>query len=193
MHSFLYPDLPSEALAKEGPDTLHIHPDKSIGIEEIRRIQTFLSRKPLTGKNVVVIFSAHLLTLPAQHALLKTLEEPPGNSEIYLVTKYPDSLLPTILSRVQIFDHPDHPDFPENPEIPKLITTGVGDRLKILDSQSFTRESFSAFLDQFEYHIHEHLIPLHHLFPLILQSRKYLKSNCNLKLILDNFALNLTS
>ncbi|TSC86337.1 MAG: DNA polymerase III subunit gamma and tau [Microgenomates group bacterium Gr01-1014_16] len=191
MHSFLHPDSPD---LPENPDTLHIHPDKSIGIEEVRAIQHFLSRRPTqSDHNTVIIHEAHLLTVPAQHAMLKTLEEPPGNSLIYLVTTYPDSLLPTILSRVQIISPPFTPLPPLNPLIPQLLSAPPAQRLALLDSQSFTRDSFSAFLDQFEYYIHNNLIPLHPLFPLIHQSKKYLKSNCNLKLILDHLALNLNS
>ncbi len=190
MHSFLYPDLPP---LPDSPDTLHIRPDKSISIEEVRTVHHFLSRRPVQSEhNTVIISHAHLLTLPAQHALLKTLEEPPGNSLIYLVTRFPDSLLPTILSRVQVVGSPNMPNLPNSPNdralLEKLLQSGAGDRLALLDSQNFTRESFSAFLDQFEYYIHQNLIPLHHLFPLIHQSKKYLKSNCHLKLIIDNLA-----
>ncbi|MEK7064310.1 MAG: hypothetical protein AAB973_01750, partial [Patescibacteria group bacterium] len=96
MHAFLIhqpPDFP------DSPDTLKILPSPSIGIEEVRQIQKFLSRKPIRDdKNTVIVREAHLLTIPAQNALLKTLEEPPGNSLIYLITSSPYSLLPTVLS-----------------------------------------------------------------------------------------------
>lgn len=201
MHAFLYPDLPD---LPENPDVLRILPEKSIGIEEVRTIQHFLSRKPVqSDHNTVVISAAHLLTLPAQHAFLKTLEEPPGNSLIYLITKYPDSLLPTILSRVQIANLPNLPNLPNDTKlVEKLLESKVGDRLALLDSQNFTRESFLAFLDQFEYYLHS--VILKHsegskpdssltlrMTDLIFESRKYLKSNCNLKLIAGHLALNL--
>lgn len=45
------------------------------------------------------ILEAQNLTLPAQHALLKTLEEPPPRTQIILTADQPNSLLDTILSR----------------------------------------------------------------------------------------------
>lgn len=45
------------------------------------------------------ILEAQNLTLPAQHALLKTLEEPPPRTQIILTADQPSSLLDTILSR----------------------------------------------------------------------------------------------
>ena len=105
MHAFLIDS--SKLTIDNSFDTLVIKPDISIGIEEVRQIQHFLSRKPTqSDHNTVVIYQAHLLTIPAQNALLKTLEEPPGNSQIYLVTDFPDQLLPTVLSRVQLASNP---------------------------------------------------------------------------------------
>jgi DNA polymerase-3 subunit delta' len=48
---------------------------------------------------VFIIDPADELTLEAQDALLKTLEEPPSTTMIILVSAYPDTLRPTILSR----------------------------------------------------------------------------------------------
>ena len=187
-----------EVLAKENPDTLHIHPDPSIGIDEVRQIQHFLSRKPLGGKNTVVIHQAEKLTLPAQHALLKTLEEPPGNSEIYLITSFPDTLIPTILSRVQIISSPHLSSTSYPSYIPDFLSARVGDRLKLLDAQSFTRETALTFLNEIEYYVHNVILSerseskdLTRTTELIYEARKFLKSNCNVKLTLDHLALNL--
>jgi DNA polymerase-3 subunit delta' len=50
----------------------------------------------------VVIDDAHEMTEQAQNALLKSLEEPPATSHVFLVTASPQSLLPTIRSRCQL-------------------------------------------------------------------------------------------
>ena len=198
MHAFLTTVNPELA---EGPDTLHIVPDPSIGIDAVRQIQFFLSRKPIqSDHNTVIIHQAHLLTLPAQHALLKTLEEPPGGSLIYLVTSSPYSLLPTILSRVQIVPSPQHlaPSTQDLSHatnlLKKLQPAGVGDRLKILEDQEFTRESALAFLDNLEYLLHQQIssgLPPTINYELITDTRRYLKANCNLKLCLSHLATNL--
>lgn len=75
----------------------------SIGIEDIKVIQQAIFFKPIKSKNkVVVIQQAELLTIPAQNALLKLLEEPPDNTYIILTTTDSKVLLPTIHSRCQI-------------------------------------------------------------------------------------------
>jgi DNA polymerase-3 subunit delta' len=50
----------------------------------------------------VIINEAHLMNQEAQGALLKTLEEPKGNTIIILISSSPEHLLPTILSRVEM-------------------------------------------------------------------------------------------
>lgn len=157
-------------------DTLVIVPDKSIGIEEVRQIQMFLSRKPLGNKNRVYLQSAHLMTLTAQNAILKLLEEPPGNSEIYLVTDQPDQLLPTVLSRVQILQtSPNTQIAPTNP---------TGFDLETLT----TREKALAFLDGVEMYYHQNLNSDID-YERLTTCRKYLKANCNVKLCLDFLSL----
>ena len=95
MHSFVIPQAPDLPVS---PDTLHIHPDTSIGITEIRSVQAFLSKKPLqSAQNVVVIHDAHLLTLPAQQAFLKTLEEPPAHAIFILATTESSKVPETII------------------------------------------------------------------------------------------------
>jgi DNA polymerase III delta prime subunit len=164
------------------PDVLIITPEKSIGIDEVRTINNFLARKPIQSvHNTVYIKDAHLLTIPAQNALLKILEEPPGNSEIYLVTDQSDQLLPTILSRCQINTAPTTHTTPTNP-------SGFD-----LDSIT-TREQALAFLDGVEMYLHQNPNPqLSTFYPLLSNCRKYLKANVNLKLCLDYFADNLLS
>ena len=51
---------------------------------------------------MVIVDEADRMSSGAQNAFLKTLEEPPPNSVIILITSAPDSLLPTIRSRCQL-------------------------------------------------------------------------------------------
>jgi hypothetical protein len=76
--------------------------DQGIGIADIKVVQRFLSNKPFTSPAKLVILAAWQLTLIAQQALLKVLEEPPPRSMIVLLTQNEQELLPTILSRCQI-------------------------------------------------------------------------------------------
>jgi len=77
---------------------------KSIGIDQIRSIEKYLSLKVISKKKinrVVIIKSAEKLSLDAQNALLKTLEEPPKGSLLVLSVSNAMNLLPTVKSRLQ--------------------------------------------------------------------------------------------
>ncbi len=76
---------------------------QSIGIEEVKKIQKNLFLKPIKSQQkAVIIEEAHLLTIEAQNALLKVLEEPPANTLILLNAETKEALLPTIHSRCQL-------------------------------------------------------------------------------------------
>jgi hypothetical protein len=184
MHAFLISDislLPSPRIGegdpakREGevpkdsnnPDVLEIHPEISIGIAEVRQVSQFLSRKPISGPtNTVIVHDAHLLTIPAQNAFLKTLEEPPPNSVIYLVTSQSELLLSTILSRIQIISDNQiikiDPQKLENSAqlFQQLLKVGgEGERLTIIQNQNFTRQSALEFLDHLEHILHSEISP----------------------------------
>ncbi|MBU2044291.1 MAG: hypothetical protein KJ977_04410 [Candidatus Omnitrophica bacterium] len=86
---------------KSHPDLFTIEPEGlTIKIETVREVIRFLSLKSFRlGRKSVVIQQAQNLTLQAQNAFLKTLEEPPKNSFIALCTSKLEGLLPTINSR----------------------------------------------------------------------------------------------
>ncbi|MDA8083819.1 MAG: DNA polymerase III subunit delta' [Nitrospiraceae bacterium] len=83
------------------PDFLAVAPeDRVIKIEEIRLIEDALSYKPFEGRwKVVIIDEAEAMNISAANAFLKTLEEPPPDSVIILVTSKPGALPDTIRSR----------------------------------------------------------------------------------------------
>lgn len=85
------------------PDVSLIEPEgASLKIEQARGAQRDISLKPYEGRKKVYIFDrAERMTEAAENALLKTLEEPTGETLLILVTSSPDSLLPTVLSRTQ--------------------------------------------------------------------------------------------
>ncbi len=75
---------------------------KEIGVERAREIKHFAQLQPVRGgAKAVIVDDAHLLTVAAQNALLKTLEEPPDHSLLVLVVNNPDALLATVRSRCQ--------------------------------------------------------------------------------------------
>ncbi|RJR26328.1 hypothetical protein C4561_05565 [candidate division WWE3 bacterium] len=73
---------------------------KSIGITQTKKGIEFLTEKPFSlKKKLLVIENAGKMTSEAQNSLLKTLEEPPEYSEIFLNVELPGQLLETVQSR----------------------------------------------------------------------------------------------
>ena len=78
------------------------HEGGSIGIDVVREVKNFLWQKPnASPRRTLIIDDADLLTTEAQNALLKITEEPPASSLIVLITSDTESILPTILSRLE--------------------------------------------------------------------------------------------
>jgi DNA polymerase-3 subunit delta' len=71
-------------------------------IEQVRELIAKLGIKPARGEvRVAIIDDAETLNLPAQNALLKTLEEPPGHAIIFMVASAERALLDTVRSRMR--------------------------------------------------------------------------------------------
>jgi DNA polymerase-3 subunit delta' len=91
--------------ARTHPDYLAVslqEGKKEIGIDLVRLLKRFIVLRPVAGRHkVAFIDDAERLSLAAQNALLKTLEEPPPASLLLLVTASPRALLPTVRSRCQ--------------------------------------------------------------------------------------------
>jgi len=80
-------------------DFTHV-PSREVRVEQVRRLQERLSLRGLeSARKVVLVLSAEALNPAAQNAFLKTLEEPPSDTTLLLVTSSPDRLLPTLRSR----------------------------------------------------------------------------------------------
>ena len=74
-------------------------------VDDIRRLVEQVRIPPQTGRyKVYIIDEVHMLTLSAFNAFLKTLEEPPAYAKFILATTEKHKIIPTILSRCQIFD-----------------------------------------------------------------------------------------
>ena len=75
------------------------------GVDDIRALIDQVRIPPQIGKyKVYIIDEVHMLSSSAFNAFLKTLEEPPAYAKFILATTEKHKILPTILSRCQIFD-----------------------------------------------------------------------------------------
>ena len=134
-------ELNNEAIINN-PDFILIKPedDKSIGIKKVRILKKKISRKPFQQKyKIIFIKNAESLTIEAQNALLKTLEEPPSHTIIILSVPCETSLLPTIQSRCRIFHlprekiSPPSKDSPEIQVLEKILKSAkMGERIELI-------------------------------------------------------------
>ena len=87
------------------PDFIKLVPggaSETVKVDDVRLlVDRFSSTSQISVRKVAVIFLAETMNTAAANALLKTLEEPPGDSLLLLVTEGTKPLLPTVRSRCQ--------------------------------------------------------------------------------------------
>lgn len=92
-----------QVLSGNHPDLIYVTHEKpaSIGVDDIREQinDTIMVRPYSSYYKVYIVDEAEKMTVQAQNALLKTIEEPPSYAVILLLTTNPDAFLQTILSR----------------------------------------------------------------------------------------------
>ena len=98
----------SSCLSFNNSSSLNIHEldaASNNSVDDIRDLVTQVRFAPQEGKyKIYIIDEVHMLTQAAFNAFLKTLEEPPSYAKFILATTEKHKILPTILSRCQIFD-----------------------------------------------------------------------------------------
>jgi len=103
-----------QALSGNHPDIIKVTHEKpaTIGVEDIRNgVNNDVVIKPYSSKwKIYIINEAEKMTVQAQNALLKTLEEPPAYAVILLLTSNPEALLSTIQSRCVVLNMKPVPD-----------------------------------------------------------------------------------
>lgn len=118
--------------------------EKTLGIEDVRKIQEKIFLKPFKGeKKALFVVMQQGATPDAQNAMLKLLEEPPANTLIYLITTNHLSFLPTVLSRAKIIVLKEEESQTQTDGLEKiLILSGAGERLYL--AQVVSKEKTEA-------------------------------------------------
>ena len=98
----------TQALSKNNPDIIRLVHEKTntISVEDIRKqINSDISIKPYSGPyKIYIVNEGEKMTIQAQNALLKTLEEPPAYGIILILTANKNALLPTVVSRCVVLN-----------------------------------------------------------------------------------------
>ena len=97
-----------QALSANHPDIIFISHEKpnTISVDDIRsQINGDVAIKPYSGpKKIYIMNDGEKMTVQAQNALLKTLEEPPEYAVIIILTSNVNAFLPTIVSRCVVLN-----------------------------------------------------------------------------------------
>lgn len=183
-------------------DTSILESETTIKIEEIRELERLLSLKPYTQPpKIAIIKEAEKLTFEAQGALLKILEEPPGETIFLLTTLDEANLLPTIISRCQLIRLPQEPEIilqsKEKEEIKvlveKILRAKIGQRIKIAEEIVGREETIVFCQKQLvfwrEIFLEKPNFQTAKVLRALQKTLKYLSANVNPRLALENLLL----
>ena len=184
--------------------------DKSgIVIEQIRELQNKLSKKPYVAKKkVTVLFEVGSASLQTQNCLLKTLEEPPGNTILILTAQDTESVIPTIKSRCRVITlkNSEVQYGAQNQEkwktiFEEIISAGKGERLSWTNKNKEIfedREEIIGMLDYFIERFRQHLLinldepPLVQAIEELLYFKKSISTvSVNVRIAVENLFLSL--
>jgi len=96
--------LEQQGIATVANPDVYVRTYTHFGIDEARSLRERASMGALGEGNRIFVIAASGMTNEAQNALLKTLEEPPAGSAFFIIVQSPETLLPTLRSRLQILD-----------------------------------------------------------------------------------------
>jgi hypothetical protein len=178
-----------EAYRTESVDTLHFCGER-MGIDEVRSLIAEAYKTPLVGTERIFVLAYPSYTEQSQNALLKLLEEPPRTARFYLITERPDTLLPTLRSRLLASDVESkaHHDMHEG-----FFRLSFGEQLEEIARHAKDKDEtwLTSLMEVFEMEAHERkdasfmkmLLELKPLFHMPGASRK---------MILEHLALSLS-
>lgn len=180
----------------------------SIGIKEIRAFIKRLSLLPQQGTHTAgIIAEAERLTMEAQQALLKTLEEPPAHAYIVIGASNIQTILGTIVSRCECRLLPSTPGTPVPSSAPgsdlhSFFALSKGGKIAYLSTIGTTKEHLLPWIDTAITTLRAELISdqIHtknraaipykiDFLHALLETRKYQENNINILLQLEAAAL----
>ena len=190
-------------LALTSPQLRLINQDQeTISIETIRDLISELAYAPHLGKSrAFVLLSADQLSSAAQHAFLKSLEEPPANTLLLLVSATQDKLLPTIHSRCISHLHQSTTESFVNQDLPPVLEKLITDpndvsyeQLIELTAEYKDRAQALQLIGQLIFSLHQPAAKTKQRVKLqqqLLTTLNYLHANTNVRLALEDCFFNI--
>ncbi len=181
----------------------------TLGVASVRDFTKRLSLAPFQGTLLAgIIEDAHRLTVEAQNALLKTLEEPGPKSMLYLSAINADVLLPTIASRCQVISLGATDQYTQDDllqcfkTLKQMIDARPGERIKLIDAIAPDRDAAKAWVERAIASAHQELVhtggglatppkeSATQLIRRLLLAQRQLSANVTPKLVFDAIFFN---
>lgn len=175
----------------------HTHFNATVlDIDTARTIQSWNTAPHDRERKALISF--HSITIPAQNALLKVLEEPSPGTSFILVTSSTHSLLPTLLSRVHVVTQVNEEGTVVNDNVALFFSTEKTARIKLPYIQDLLqavdekdrkdRESVRAYLISLAEYTHP-LITAHHREEILMSAHYATDPSSSLKALLEYLSL----
>lgn len=171
------------------PDIFLINQDSGWGIDQIRKINNFLSQKPFSHQSkIIIILETENLNTESQNALLKNLEEPGDNNYFILSTNKIKTILPTIISRCSTIKLYEKSKFENKTQI--VITGNLSKDLVLSEKLGKNKEEILPLLENELYFYQQELIKnpnqkTRFLIEKIIRAIQMINSNVDPKNALD--------
>lgn len=183
--------LKESNILPNNPDLLLIE-DEKIGIKEIKILINHLSTKPFgqTAKSAVILDGTNI-TPDAQNALLKTLEEPSGESIILVGVDSETKLLPTVLSRCLVISlQTSVVSSQTNFDLEKILNASIEERFEIIEKATDKDRLLNELTESYRSKVLKGEGNSEFLENL-LQAQIWKESNVNIRTILEYLLLKL--
>lgn len=171
----------------------------SLGVDEARALKEAAERTAVTGGKQIFVVAAESVTREAQNALLKIVEEPPAQTHFFFVFSTSQTLLPTLLSRLEFLSIEAFDCVDEEARLLACSFLGkrTSERLKLItsllkevgDMDSGKMKLFN-FLDALERELSSDTTSNAQALSEILGAKKYSRDRApSFKLLLEHLAL----
>lgn len=183
-----------EALKKQSTDVQHILRDR-FSIDDARELSSLASLTSFEAPQRIFVIAANDIAVEAQNALLKLFEEPPAHARFYVVIPRVSMLLPTLLSRLFVFDPVrGAASADSNEAFASFAAASYGQRLEAIATK--TKEKDSAWIEAILHGCESEASSLGStsasLLKAVLFARSYIRSKgASVKMLLEEIALDL--
>ena len=134
----LVQEVASRGVTVAGNPDVYVRTYTEFSVDDAREVASFAFLKAVSGAKYLVI-TFDRAGVEAQNALLKVVEEAPGNSHFYFCTPHPGSIIPTLRSRC-IVEHPSETRVSDSEVVDAFLRAGYAERLSMVEKMVTTAQ-----------------------------------------------------